>query len=160
MKGGDVGDRHAEGFEQDGFLELEIHDRKGERGAETPRGQVHAEVNDVKVGTLEHHRDEVFFDFVKFALHRADDVGMLGTNAGGGQNRGEKSDRCLHGARSDQHFGDEDFVGFKTAADVVHADHECGEDLARGQVFGQGLLGSRLGVLTLAGLDDGGEFIE
>jgi hypothetical protein len=35
---GDVGDGDAEGFEEDGFFELEVHDREGERGLEAAGG--------------------------------------------------------------------------------------------------------------------------
>ena len=103
---------------------------------------VHAEVDDLDVGALPHHPDEVLADVVEVALDRADDRRVRRLEAGLREERLEQQEALLHGPGRDQHLGDEDLVALEALADDRHArDEAVLDDPARVLARVEALLG-------------------
>src|SRR5437870_9872016 len=104
--------------------------------------RVHAEVEDLEPGALEHDHAQVLADVVDVALHGADDIAPYRLCAGLRDERAQDHQRALHRAGGDQHLGDEEVAFLEAAADLLQGgDQGLEQDVHRVHAQGQGFLG-------------------
>ena len=120
---------------------------------EALRRHVGAEVDDLEAGALEHDAHQVLADVVQVALDRADDHLAQRADLAGDEQRLDEVHARVHGARREQHLGQEDLVGAEARADDVHAREQAVvEDLACRQPGIERLPGQLRDLLVLSTL--------
>ena len=80
---------------------------------------LHAEVDHLEAGALEHDVDEVLADVVDVALDRAHQELADGLDAGLGEQRAQPLHRAGHRAAGDQHLGHEEVAALEPGADLL-----------------------------------------
>ena len=113
-----------------------------DRRDELLRGHLHAEVDHLEAGALEHDVDEVLADVVDVALDRAHQELADGLHAGLGEQRPQPLHRAGHRATRDQHLGDEEVAALEPRPDLLErGDEGVEEQRLRLHVEGQALVG-------------------
>ena len=88
-------------------------------GDELLRRRLHADVDHVEAGALEHDVDEVLADVVHVALHGAHEEGADRLGAGLGEQGAQDVEGAGHGPAGDEHLGDEVVAALEAGADLL-----------------------------------------
>ena len=142
-------DHHDDLVAQAGLLQrvevgLEHRHRRGEERREADdvglvlddllhellRGHLHAEVDDLEAGALEHDVDEVLADVVDVALDGAHQELADGLHAGVGEQRAQHLHGAGHRAAGDQHLRDEEVAALEAGADLLQGRDQRVEEQA------------------------------
>ena len=111
-----------------------------------------AEVDDLEAGALQEHADQVLADVVQVAFDRAQHDGAQTGALAFAEMRLEDVEGALHGARAEQHLGDEALAGAHARADHLHAGQQgVVQDLASRRAGGQQRLGQGVHQVGVAG---------
>ena len=111
-----------------------------------------AQVDDRKAGALQQHADQVLADVVQVAFDRAQHDGAQAGALALTEMRFEGVEGALHGARAEQHLGDEALAGAHARADHLHAGQQgVVQDLASRRAGGQQRLGQGVHQVGVAG---------
>ena len=115
------------------------------------RRRVHAEVEDLETGPLEHDHAQVLADVVDVTLHRADHVAADRLCAGFGDEGTQNDESALHGACGDKHLGDEEVAFLEPPADLFEGgDERLEQDVHRIHAQRKSLFGQRLHLWRMA----------
>ncbi len=101
-----------------------------DRGDELLRRDLHAEVDDLEAGALEHDVDEVLADVVDVALDGAHQELADRLHAGLGEQRPQHLHGAGHRAPGDEHLGHEEVAALEPRADLLQRGDEGVEEQA------------------------------
>src|SRR5579872_830878 len=133
LEGVDVGLEHRHRRREEGREPDDVRRVLLDGGHELLRRYLHAEVDDVETGPLEHDVHEVLADVVDVALHRPHHEGPDGLDAGLGEERAEDLERPRHGLAGDEHLGDEEVPPLEACPDLL----ERGDERLEEQLLGR-----------------------